>query len=62
MGFGEKRRKESRIQALREYVKISEAIELLQERRTALISAAITGKINVREAASQETEAVEEMI
>ena len=31
------------------------AIELLQERRTALISAAVTGKIDVREFAYQET-------
>jgi len=31
------------------------AIELLQERRTALISAAVTGKIDVRESAYQET-------
>lgn len=31
------------------------AIELLQERRTALISAAVTGKIDVREYATQET-------
>ena len=31
------------------------AIELLQERRTALISAAVTGKIDVRECAYQET-------
>jgi type I restriction enzyme, S subunit len=31
------------------------AIELLQERRTALISAAVTGKIDVREFADQET-------
>lgn len=31
------------------------AIELLQERRTALISAAVTGKIDVREFACQET-------
>jgi type I restriction enzyme, S subunit len=31
------------------------AIELLQERRTALISAAVTGKIDVREFANQET-------
>jgi len=31
------------------------AIELLQERRTALISAAVTGKIDVREYAVQET-------
>ena len=31
------------------------AIELLQERRTALISAAVTGKIDVREIAYQET-------
>ena len=31
------------------------AIELLQERRTALISAAVTGKIDVREYAPQET-------
>jgi type I restriction enzyme, S subunit len=30
------------------------AIELLQERRTALISAAVTGKIDVREFAYQE--------
>ncbi|QDU14727.1 Type-1 restriction enzyme EcoKI specificity protein [Gimesia maris] len=32
-----------------------QAIELLQERRTALISAAVTGKIDVREYATQET-------
>ncbi|EDL59761.1 restriction endonuclease subunit S [Gimesia maris] len=32
-----------------------QAIELLQERRTALISAAVTGKINVRDYASLET-------
>jgi len=31
------------------------AIELLQERRTALISAAVTGKIDVRDFACQET-------
>jgi type I restriction enzyme S subunit len=31
------------------------AIELLQERRTALISAAVTGKIDVRDFAYQET-------
>ena len=31
------------------------AIELLKERRTALISAAVTGKIDVREFAYQET-------
>lgn len=31
------------------------AIELLQVRRTALISAAVTGKIDVREFACQET-------
>ncbi|MDA0810648.1 MAG: restriction endonuclease subunit S, partial [Planctomycetota bacterium] len=31
------------------------AIELLQERRTALISAAVTGKIDVRQFAYQET-------
>ena len=32
-----------------------QAIELLQERRTALISAAVTGKIDVREYVAQET-------
>jgi type I restriction enzyme, S subunit len=32
------------------------AIKLLQERRTALISAAVTGKIDVRKFACQETE------
>lgn len=32
-----------------------QAIELLQERRTALISAAVTGKIDIREYAAQET-------
>jgi type I restriction enzyme S subunit len=36
-------------------VKAERAIELLQERRTALISAAVTGKIDVREFAYQET-------
>jgi type I restriction enzyme, S subunit len=30
-------------------------IKVLQERRTALISAAVTGKIDVREFADQET-------
>ena len=35
------------------------AIELLQERRTALISAAVTGKIDVRGLAHQETDAAE---
>lgn len=34
---------------------VERAIELLQERRTALISAAVTGKIDVREFARQET-------
>jgi type I restriction enzyme S subunit len=35
--------------------KAANGIELLQERRTALISAAVTGKIDVREFAYQET-------
>ena len=36
-------------------MKAEAAIELLQERRTALISAAVTGKIDVRDCAYQET-------
>ncbi len=41
---------------LRGYYKQAEqAIELLQERRKALISAAVTGKIDVRKYAAQET-------
>ncbi|NIF37846.1 restriction endonuclease subunit S [Enterobacter sp. Tr-810] len=38
----------------------SEIIQLLQERRTALISAAVTGKIDVRDWVSPETQDVEE--
>lgn len=35
-------------------------IELLQERRTALISAAVTGKIDVRDWVAPDTQDVEE--
>jgi len=40
-------RETSKIDAL--IAKVTEAIEKLKEYRTALISAAVTGKINVRE-------------
>ena len=38
----------------------NQAIQLLQERRTALISAAVTGKIDVRDWVAPETQDVEE--
>ena len=37
-----------------------EQVKLLQERRTALISAAVTGKIDVRDWVAPDTQAVEE--
>jgi type I restriction enzyme S subunit len=40
--------------------KQQQQIELLQERRTALISAAVTGKIDVRDWVAPETQDVEE--
>ena len=48
---------DSRLAALREVeVAASESVLLLQERRTALISAAVTGKIDVRHLAVASTE------
>ncbi|MET4858903.1 restriction endonuclease subunit S [Morganella morganii] len=41
-------------------LKASEAVQLLQERRTALISAAVTGKIDVRDWVAPDTQKTEE--
>ncbi len=40
--------------------KVKDSITLLQERRTALISAAVTGKIDVRDWVAPDTQNVEE--
>ena len=45
-------RKHRRLAPRRSRADAERAIELLQERRTALISAAVTGKIDVREFAN----------